>query len=1026
MATRAKDEVPEGAVATPAQDLDTVTLGPGGETDIEAGGEKPQSTNETDPNVVGWDGPLDPQNPMNWPDSKKWLNISLLSLLTIVTPLGSSMFAPGIPSIMVEFHSTSSITATFLVSIYILGFAFGPLIVAPLSEIYGRRPLYIIGNILFAVFTVGTALSKSIGMLLAFRLLMGLSGSVPITIGSGSIADIMPVEKRGRAMSAWALGPLLGPIIGPVAGGYLIRAAGWRWVYWLILILSGIFIPVSVMFLQETFAPALLEQKTRRLRKKTGNLELRSKASGRAGPKEQFRLALVRPLKLLLVTPIVTLNALYVAITYGILYLLITTFSFVYKNEYGFDEGSTGLTFIPSGLGMMIGVVAFGQLTDMMVKQNKAKGVAHKPEVRLAPAITVPSGLTLPIGLFIYGWTTDKGVHWIVPMLGVVIFSAGLMGIMMSVQNYLLDTYPTYAASVTAALAVLRSLLGALLPLGGLQMYNSLGLGWGNSLLAFISLALVPIPVVFFMSEQEQVVITLSPRRGCEFDCDSTGPSQLSGLNLGGRETGYADRFQATDQQPLQIKTHRFAVVAAVPCILLVLQAIVWGPTAFLSCLQNINPAANAVLGLLYKCVTAPDGGSAMMGTTDASLSDIAASLISQRELDLVSCHVTQSLWAGYGHICQVTAARRRGGDPSITNGASPVSLILKYISPPTTASAHDEGHIRKILSYQVEQYFYTRLAPQLPEDVAVAECIASINDGKTTALVLKDLRSPESSLRPKDAFSVSLEKRGELNPTQVLAALNWLAGFHGHFWGRMDQFRRENMLLPPLAEASRQRQRRSVKPSAEPHDRFTVSGVWLNGGYTYLATRRKEYLSLLHDKQSEWSGPLCDPAQPDGISLAERVAELLSPASDSADPGPVSDYETLIHGDVKSENMFASPSGEEVAFVDFQYVGLGLGVCDLAKLFTCSVPATELMGGTAGGTNIQGLEMQPGEKALLLHYIDQLEKSSGKVYPWDIFVRHWEAALVDWLRFQASWGFWGNTDWLEARVRHIIKTSGL
>lgn len=161
-------------------------------------------------------------------------------MLTRGSPLGSSMFAPGIQSIMVEFHSTSTTTATFLVSIYILGFAFGPLLVAPLSEIYGRRPLYIYGNILFAVFTTGTALSNSIGMLLAFRLLMGLAGSVPITIGSGSIADTMPVEKRGRAMSAWALGPLLGPCIGPVAGGYLIRATGWRWVYWLILIIVSI------------------------------------------------------------------------------------------------------------------------------------------------------------------------------------------------------------------------------------------------------------------------------------------------------------------------------------------------------------------------------------------------------------------------------------------------------------------------------------------------------------------------------------------------------------------------------------------------------------------------------------------------------------------------------------------------------------------------------------------------------------------------------------------------------------------
>ncbi|KIM94619.1 hypothetical protein OIDMADRAFT_45586 [Oidiodendron maius Zn] len=442
---------------------------------------------EADPNIVDWDGPDDPQNPMNWPDSRKWLNVA-----------GSSMFAPGVPQILVQFHESSSTTATFLVSVYILGFAFGPLLVAPLSEVYGRSRLYFFGNVFFTIFTVGAALSNGIGMLMAFRLLMGLAGSVPITIGSGSVADVMPVEKRGRALSAWALGPLLGPCIGPVAGGYLTQASSWRWVFWLIAILGGIFIPISFFFLKETFAPVLLEQKARRLRKETGNSDLRTKFSEGRTIKEQFRLAIVRPLKLLLLTPIVTLTALYVAIGYGILYLLISTFSFVYAERYGFSEGNIGLTYLPAGLGMMLGVVVFGQLTDKMVKRNQAKSIAHKPEVRLMPVLTIPSGVVLPVGLFLYGWTTQYHIHWIVPMIGVVILSFGLMGIMFCSQNYLIDSYLRYAASVTAAQTVLRSLLGALLPLAGLRMYDTLGLGWGNSLLAFIALALVPIPLAFF------------------------------------------------------------------------------------------------------------------------------------------------------------------------------------------------------------------------------------------------------------------------------------------------------------------------------------------------------------------------------------------------------------------------------------------------------------------------------------------------------------------------------------------------
>ncbi|KAI1460339.1 MFS general substrate transporter [Annulohypoxylon moriforme] len=494
------DKMEKGSVETTTPKSDSSTMKPGSEKDVEAGSDNREvGADEKDPNIVEWDGPNDPENPMNWPDSKKWINISIVSIITIVTPLGSSMFAPGIPSIMEEFHSSSSTVATFLLSIYILGFAFGPLLVAPLSEIIGRQPLYVVGNIVFVLFTVGAALSNSIGMLMAFRLLMGLAGSIPITIGSGTIADIMPIEKRGRAMSVWSLGPLLGPCIGPIAGGYLIQAAGWRWVYWLMVILAGIFIPVSVIFLRETFAPVLLERKTQRLRKETGNANLQSKLSERLSPIDQFKVAIVRPMKLLVLTPIVTLMSLYVAIAYGILYLLITTFSFVFTDQYGFSEGDNGLTFLPAGIGFIVGVIGFGQVIDWMVKRNQAKGIEHKPELRLVPALTIPCGLTLPIGLFIYGWTTQYAVHWIVPMIGVLIFSAGLMGVLFCIQNYLVDTYLRYAASVTAAMTVLRSLLGALLPLGGLEMYNTLGLGWGNSLLGFISLALIPIPIIFYI-----------------------------------------------------------------------------------------------------------------------------------------------------------------------------------------------------------------------------------------------------------------------------------------------------------------------------------------------------------------------------------------------------------------------------------------------------------------------------------------------------------------------------------------------
>ncbi|OSS48068.1 hypothetical protein B5807_06654 [Epicoccum nigrum] len=368
---------------------------------------------------------------------------------------------------------------------------------------------------------------------------------------------------------------------------------------------------------------------------------------------------------------------------------------------------------------------------------------------------------------------------------------------------------------------------------------------------------------------------------------------------------------------------------------------------------------------------------------------DVASSLLADKGYEVESVSLLQSLWAGYGQICRISAT-----DASDESH----SFILKLITPPPTR-AGDEGHTRKILSYQVEQYFYSHLAPQLPASIHVAKCLASINqhhsDGtSTTAMILNDL---------KKEFPVAGEKRGALSPVQVGAALDWLASFHGFWWPRAEEFDGDKLVLPPLEE---------VKEDGQDASKKTV---WLNGGYTYLATRQKEYSNLVDD-DSEWTQPLTQPVSGQTQSISELVAAFLSPSVSGT--GPIGDYQTLIHGDVKSENLFTIQSGEEVAFYDFQYTGLGLGVCDLAKLFTCSVP----LGMLVESEYVDDvLTMQEGEKKLLQRYQEKVKIVSGKEYEWDMLVQHWEIALVDWLRFQASWGFWGNTEWLEARVRSIL-----
>ena len=200
-------------------------------------------------------------------------------------------------------------------------------------------------------------------------------------------------------------------------------------------------------------------------------------------------------MKMLIFSPIVLTLSLYMAVVYGYLYLLFTTITEVYEVQYQFSAGSVGLTYLGIGVGSLIGVITFGIASDRIMKAL-AKNGEMKAEYRLPPMI--PGSFLIPIGLFLYGWSVEKHVFWIVPILGTGGVGLGLLATFMPISTYLVDAFTTYAASALAANTVLRSLIGALLPLAGQKMYATLGYGWGNSLLAFIALVMCPLPVFLY------------------------------------------------------------------------------------------------------------------------------------------------------------------------------------------------------------------------------------------------------------------------------------------------------------------------------------------------------------------------------------------------------------------------------------------------------------------------------------------------------------------------------------------------
>ncbi|KAH6715167.1 major facilitator superfamily domain-containing protein [Leptodontidium sp. MPI-SDFR-AT-0119] len=451
-----------------------------------------QTLERKDSNVVDWDGPLDPEIPLNWTGRKKWTNILMVAVLTLLTPFASSMFAPSAVEVMHEMDVTNPDLGSFAVSIYLLGYAFGPLIIAPLSEMYGRLIMYHSCTILFLLTTLGVAKSSSMPMLIGFRLLTGLCGACPLTLGPSTVSDLFKQEYRGKVMAMWTLPVLLGPSVGPVAGSYISAALGWRWDFWFLMIATGVVFVPAILLLRETYEPVLLARKVHRLRKETNNEKLVPARHSNKTPTEIFWISIVRPLRMLCLSPITLGLSVLTATAYGILYLLFTTVTPMFKSRYGMDK-NVGLVYLGFGLGQFIGIIVLSKVSDWLVLRM-AKGREMKPEYRLPPL--VPGAACIPIGLLIFGWTAEYNVHWIAPVIGTVVIGFGMIATFMPVGVYLVDAFTIYAASATAANTVLRSLGGAVLPLCGPKLYAALGTGWGSTLLA--AMALVMMPMIWY------------------------------------------------------------------------------------------------------------------------------------------------------------------------------------------------------------------------------------------------------------------------------------------------------------------------------------------------------------------------------------------------------------------------------------------------------------------------------------------------------------------------------------------------
>ncbi|RTE81569.1 hypothetical protein BHE90_003879 [Fusarium euwallaceae] len=498
-------------------EMSTLSMKPSPRSEVTAKYNQNVEQRAKEPDYIFYDGDdlrdLDPdlvvlssdtqQHPRNWPNKKKWTVTLLVGAYCFLAPFTSTIFAPSLSSVMADTNETDPAKAALHIAMFLIAFAVAPIFLAPLSEMYGRSIVLRSGNLAFAVFCLGSGFCQTTSQLVVCRFFAGMGGSAALAIMGGVLSDIWNLEERGAASGVLGTAIVMGPVLGPVCGGWMSQRASWRWTCWVPAIAAVVVEVISIFSIDESYAPTLLKRELKRQKQQRPDaklytvLDLNSNDSKAA--MSLFESA-SRPIMYLLLDPALLLLSIYYGFVFGVLYLVIVTFQRVFGEGYGHSPGIVGVDMCSEGIGAVLGMVGTTNLLGVIYRRQ-IKGENYKTESRLISAFA--GALLVGTGLLIYGFTALK-THFIVPLIGVVLFSSGMTNAYLAIQLYIIDSYE-YSASAIAGLSVLRCLFAGgqfpsqkfmlqtndpVFPLFGDQLFDSLGVNWGVGLLALLSLGL--------------------------------------------------------------------------------------------------------------------------------------------------------------------------------------------------------------------------------------------------------------------------------------------------------------------------------------------------------------------------------------------------------------------------------------------------------------------------------------------------------------------------------------------------------
>lgn len=365
----------------------------------------------------------------------------ILAYTSLCSTFTSSVFSASTGAVSDQFN-VSVVVATLSTSFFVLGYAFGPLIWGPLSELEGRKLPLVIGMFGFSIFNLAVAVAKDIQTVLISRFFGGVFGSCPLAVVAAVYTDIFDNKQRGPAITVFAATVFMGPMMGPFIGGFIVTSSlGWRWTAYLSSIMGWLSFGLIILFLRESYPPVILVTKAAELRRRTKNWGIHAKQEEvEVDLRELVTKNFSRPIRLLFTEPVILLITFYMSFIYGLLYLFLTAYPLVFQGVHGMSPGVGGLPFFGMVVGLLIVATYIIWTSTAYNKKLAANGGVPIPEWRLPPVII--GGVLFSAGLFWFGWTGfTNDIHWIVPTLSGLFTGFGVLAIFIQLLNYIIDSY---------------------------------------------------------------------------------------------------------------------------------------------------------------------------------------------------------------------------------------------------------------------------------------------------------------------------------------------------------------------------------------------------------------------------------------------------------------------------------------------------------------------------------------------------------------------------------------------------------